>query len=244
MAAFEIRRAGDRARTTTDWLTSNHSFSFGPHYDRANLAFGPLIALNSDVVEPGPGYRSHRHAGLEVLSWVTAGVLEHDSGGVVTQVRPGQLQYLSTGSGIEHAERSGSATEPVRVLQLWLTGRADAAPDYTVGPIPAGDWVLAAASSRAAPIRLRHVEAELHLGRLQPGAVVTLPEAAGLYVFVVRGRIELDGFELGPEDEARSAGPASIPPQPVRPAAPATITARARAEILVWAFPQLRTLES
>jgi len=123
--SWDVRRAGSRAVTRTDWLRSAHSFAFGAHYDPDNLSFGTLLACNVDEVQPGDGYPRHRHASVEILTWVLAGTLEHvgfagrDSSGS-RLVRPGGLQYLSAGSGIDHIERSGSATEPVRVVQMWL----------------------------------------------------------------------------------------------------------------------------
>lgn len=49
-AGFEIRRAATRAVTTTPWLTSRHSFSFGDHYDPDNTHFGLLLVNNDDIV--------------------------------------------------------------------------------------------------------------------------------------------------------------------------------------------------
>jgi len=57
----DVRRAGDRFVTRTDWLESWHSFSYGPHYDAANTSFGSLHAHNDDVLAPGGGFAMHRH---------------------------------------------------------------------------------------------------------------------------------------------------------------------------------------
>jgi len=188
--------------TRTDWLESSHSFSFGAHYDPDNLGFGPLIAVNVDTVQSGPGYPEHRHAGVEILTWVLAGELAHLAPGGVTRVRPGQLQYLSAGTGVSHTERSASVTEPVRVVQQWLSGSAVDDPAYAVEEIPSGPLVLAASAHRPAPIRLRHVEAELYLGQLPAGAELALP-AGRILLLLLGGRASVDGVSLGVEDELR-----------------------------------------
>lgn len=220
MNGFEIRRAADRAATRTDWLESRHSFSFGPHYDPDNLGYGPLIALNADVVQPGPGYTAHRHAGTEILTWVVAGVLEHEAADEVSRVRPGQLQYLSVGAGLTHAERSAD-DQPVEVVQMWLTGRADGESRYAVEKIPTGPWALAGSSSRPAPIALRNVEAELYVGRPAPGDEVDLP-ATDLHLYVVRGELTVDGLSLQPGDAL--CGQAK------------RLRASTEAEVLAWSF--------
>ena len=67
---IDIRRAGDRFRSEGDGRSTAHSFSFGPHYDPANTAFGGLICHNDDRVAPGFGYADHPHRDLEIVTWV------------------------------------------------------------------------------------------------------------------------------------------------------------------------------
>lgn len=220
MREFDIRRADDRAVTRTDWLVSRHSFAFGSHYDPDNVSFGPLLAVNADVVQPGPGYVSHRHAGLEILTWVRAGVLAHELAGKLSWVEPGHLQYLSVGRGIEHAERSGSNVA-VSVVQMWLAGAGQGPPEYHFAPIPAGQWVLAASGQRPAPIRLRHARAELWRSVLEPGATIALP-AESMHLLVLSGTVRVDGESLEPEDALRGRA--------------ARLSATTAAELLVWTF--------
>jgi redox-sensitive bicupin YhaK (pirin superfamily) len=215
--------------TSTDWLHSAHSFSFGPHYDPANLSFGLLLAHNVDEVQPGPGYRPHRHASVEILTWVLSGVLEHSNADGDRRVEPGTLQYLSAGSGIEHAERSASASEPVRVVQMWLVpAEPGGEPRYRAAGIPPDGLVLAASGVRPAPIALRQPAAELFLGRLPAGTTLDLPAAAYLHLFLLTGAVSVRGeaFDrLGPEDALRiTDGP------PVR------LTAEQDVEFLLWAM--------
>jgi quercetin 2,3-dioxygenase len=230
--ALEIRRSAARAVTSTDWLHSAHSFSFGAHYDPANLSFGLLLAHNVDEVQPGPGYRPHRHASVEILTWVLSGVLEHSDADGDRRVEPGTLQYLSAGTGIEHAERSASAGEPVRVVQMWLApAEPGGEPCYRVAkvPSPVAGLTLAASGTRPAPIMLRQPGAELFRGRLPSGAALDLPTAPYLHLFLLTGSArvynEAAADLFGPEDAVRITG-----------GPPVRLVAERDAEFLVWAM--------
>ena len=122
------RRGQDRGRTDAGWLDSRHSFSFGRHHDPRWMGFGALRVINEDRVAPGAGFPPHRHANMEILSYVLSGALAHkDShGGALRQaqderiLRPGELQWMSAGHGIEHSEYNASADQPVHFLQIWI----------------------------------------------------------------------------------------------------------------------------
>ena len=72
-----VHPAAMRFLTRTPWLESWHSFSFGPHYDPANVGHGRLVVSNDDVVQPGTGFGLHAHRNMEIVTWVWEGELEH-----------------------------------------------------------------------------------------------------------------------------------------------------------------------
>ena len=231
---IDVRRAADRFTTTTDWLTSRHSFSFGPHYDPANVGHAVLVAHNEDVVAPGTGYGTHPHADLEIVTWVLEGSLVHeDSRGNAGVIHPGLAQRMSAGSGVLHSERNDApgVTTPTRFVQMWvLPDESGLRPSYEQREVPSGRGLTPLASGVRgldAAVRVHTSGAALHLGRLAPTESVTLPDAPHLHVFVARGAVDLEG--AGPLDEGDAArftgdgGP--------------RLTARADAEVLVWGLP-------
>lgn len=120
-ATVEIRRAADRAVTTTSWLKSRHSFSFGDHYDPDNTHHGLLLVNNDDQMEPASGFDPHPHRDMEIVTWVLRGALRHqDSAGNSGVIYPGLAQRMSAGTGILHSEMNDSATEPVHFVQMWV----------------------------------------------------------------------------------------------------------------------------
>jgi len=104
---IELRRAEQRFLTRTDWSETQHSFSFGEHYDPSNVSFGQLLVNNDDLVRAGSGYADHPHRDTEIITWVLSGSLVHqDSRGNSGLIYPGLAQRMSAGSGIVHSERN------------------------------------------------------------------------------------------------------------------------------------------
>jgi redox-sensitive bicupin YhaK (pirin superfamily) len=198
----EIRRAADRAVTTTSWLKSRHSFSFGDHYDPDNTHFGLLVVNNDDIVEPGTGFGTHPHRDMEIVTWVLRGELAHrDSTGNSGVIYPGLAQRMSAGSGILHSEMNDSATEPVHFVQMWVvpdeTGIAPSYQQHEIGSEMLDAALVTIASGTPgseAAITLHNRNAALHGARLQPGDSVGLPQAPYLHLFAARGRVTCEGI--------------------------------------------------
>lgn len=205
-----IRRAADRGVTTTPWLTSRHSFSFGDHYEPDNTHHGLLVVNNDDLVQPASGFDTHPHRDMEIVTWVLEGELTHrDSEGNHGVIYPGLAQRMSAGSGILHSERNDSSTRPVHFIQMWVTpdetGISPGYQQHEIGHIGAELVTIASGiPGRDAAISLHNRNTALHGARLQPGDSITAPDAPYLHIFVPRGRLALDGAdELGEGDAAR-----------------------------------------
>ncbi|WP_445162534.1 pirin family protein [Mycobacterium sp. Dal123C01] len=208
----EIRRAADRSVTTTPWLKSRHSFSFGDHYDPDNTHHGLLVVNNDDLVEPDAGFATHPHRDMEIVTWVLEGELTHrDSAGNHGVIYPGLAQRMSAGSGILHSEKNDSSTQPVHFVQMWVVPDETAiSPGYQQHEIDeqalrSGLVTIASGiPGRDAAIFLHNRNAALHGARLRPGDTVTAPTAPFLHVFVPRGRLTVDGAgELADGDAVR-----------------------------------------
>ena len=197
----EIRRAADRAVTTTSWLKSRHSFSFGDHYDPYNTHHGLLLVNNDDIVEPGTGFDTHPHRDMEIVTWVLRGELTHqDSTGNSGVIYPGLAQRMSAGSGILHSEKNDSSTEPVHFVQMWVvpdeTGISPSYQQHEIDEEMLSSGLVTIASgmpAREAAITLHNRNAALHGARLGPGDTVELPPSPYLHLFVPRGRATVEG---------------------------------------------------
>jgi redox-sensitive bicupin YhaK (pirin superfamily) len=228
---IEVRRAGQRFRTRTDWLESFHSFSFGPHYDPSNLGFSTMRVLNDDVIGPGRGFGAHPHQDMEIVTWVLKGAVAHkDSSGGEGILCPGEVQTMTAGTGVIHSEQNASTTEPLHLLQMWIEpNRTGLRPSYEQQAFPeeARRGVLLPVVSNGSiegtlPI---HQDATMWVGSLAAGDVVEHRPTVGehVHVYVVSGRVLVGGETLETGDAARITG-----------RGPLRFEAEQAAELVVW----------
>ncbi len=206
-----LRPATQRGHGNYGWLDSHHSFSFGDYYDAAHMNFGPLRVINEDRVEPGMGFGTHGHRDMEIISYVLDGELSHqDNMGTGSVIVPGDVQRMSAGRGVQHSEFNPSKTAGVHFLQIWIEpSERGIAPSYEQANVTAaakrGRLALIAAPAGEGGAVLLHQDARVYATLLDGRASVSHTLAAGrrAYVHVARGRVSVNGLELGPGDAAR-----------------------------------------
>lgn len=198
------RPAAARGSVRLDWLHSRHTFSFGHYHDPQWMGFGLLRVINDDTVAPGGGFAPHSHANMEIISVVLDGALAHrDSAGHEGVIRPGDVQWMSAGHGIQHSEYNASQTEPVHFLQIWIqTDRLNAAPAYAQKQFDPearrARWALLASPDGAEGSLAIRQQARLLATRLEPGDAVPLALDATKrqWLHVATGEVQLDGRTL------------------------------------------------
>jgi redox-sensitive bicupin YhaK (pirin superfamily) len=211
---IDVRRAADRFHTDLGWLDSWHSFSFGNHYDPANVGHGLLIVSNDDTVRAGGGFGTHGHADMEIVTWVLTGELEHrDSEGNHGVLSPGIAQRMSAGTGIRHSEMNASDTVDVHFVQMWvLPDTAGVAPGYEQRDVnevldAGGFAAVASGQGHAGAVSIHQRGAVLWAARLHPNRRAEVPGAAHTHVFVALGSGALEGVgPLATGDAVRVTG--------------------------------------
>jgi redox-sensitive bicupin YhaK (pirin superfamily) len=118
---LNIRRSKDRGHFKNDWLDSYHTFSFSSYYDPEFVQFGPLRVINQDIVNENSGFGMHGHQDMEIFTYILSGTLEHqDSMGNKKQIKAGEVQIMSAGTGVRHSEYNPSKNASVELLQIWV----------------------------------------------------------------------------------------------------------------------------
>lgn len=127
-----IRKSTERGHLNFGWLDTYHTFSFGEYHAPEHMGFGDLRVINDDTVAPGAGFPSHPHKNMEIITYILDGVLEHkDNMGNTSQIRVGDVQRMSAGTGVVHSEYNASKMDPVHLLQIWvLPAHKNQAPSY------------------------------------------------------------------------------------------------------------------
>ena len=120
----ELHPANERGHAGLDWLDTYHSFSFATYFNPAREQFGCLRVLNDDTIAGGTGFDLHPHNNMEIITLMLEGSLEHrDSMGNTQVIAQGEVQVMSAGTGIYHAEYNHSETEDAKLFQIWIFPR-------------------------------------------------------------------------------------------------------------------------
>ena len=197
---LKIRRSEDRGHVELDWLSSHHTFSFGSYFDPKHLGFRALRVINDDRIAPATGFDTHPHHDMEILSYVVEGALEHrDSLGNGSVIRPGDVQRMSAGTGVQHSERNPSHSEEVRLLQIWIMPEhRDAAPSYDERRFEVEERagrlrVVASQNGREGSVSI-DADVSLYAGLFAPGdrAELALAPRRHVWVQVVSGDVDVE----------------------------------------------------
>lgn len=205
----KLHRAHTRGHADHGWLDTHHSFSFASYYDPSRMGFGRLRVLNDDKVAGGRGFGRHPHRDMEIVSIPLKGGLRHkDSMGNEHVIRTGDVQVMSAGTGIQHAEQNDSTKDPVHFLQIWvIPDRQGVEPRYQQEHFSEADrqnrWQQIVSPDSNDEGLWIHQQAWFQLGKFEAGRQSEYElrgQRSGVYVFLLAGKVKVAGQALESRD--------------------------------------------
>jgi quercetin 2,3-dioxygenase len=205
-----VRKSEARGHANHGWLDSYHTFSFANYYDPNHMSFRSLRVINEDVVNPGKGFGTHGHQDMEIITYVLEGALEHkDSLGTGAVIKPGEVQRMSAGTGIQHSEFNHSQTDLVHLLQIWILPDTNGLQpsyeqrDFSVAEKHGKFRLVAARDAREGAVKV-HQDVDLYAAVLDKNSRVShaLQVNRHAWVQVARGAVLLNGLALEKGDGA------------------------------------------
>src|SRR5947207_2677862 len=222
---MKIRRANERGHAEHGWLDSYHTFSFANYHDPQWMGYRSLRVINDDLVMPGMGFGRHPHRDMEILTYILSGSLAHkDSMGNGRVIRPGEVQYMAAGRGVEHSESNPSQDEAVHFLQIWVQpDQKGVTPRYaekSLASAPTGKLHLVTSKSGRDGSIAIHQDADLWLAKLNAGDEVRHKLASGRHAWlhVAEGEVSLNGKTLSGGDAAAVSEESALNLKAAKPA--------------------------
>ena len=196
------------------WLNARHHFSFADYNDPARMGWGAIRVWNDDEIAAQSGFPPHPHRDMEIITYVRTGAITHqDSLGNKGRTEAGDVQVMSAGTGIRHAEYN-LETETTTLFQIWVIPSVEGgSPSWGAKPFPKGDRsgklvVLASGHDEDHEALRIRADARLLGGTIKAGDRVTYESAQGRHIYLVpaTGRIEIDGQLFEARDGAAIIG--------------------------------------
>lgn len=199
---LELRPFDHLGRHDGGWLDAHYHFSFADYADPDRMGIGALRVWNDDTIQPGTGFDPHGHRDMEIITYIREGAITHeDSLGNIGRTEAGQVQVMSAGTGIRHAEFN---REPgvTRLFQIWIIPeRTGLPPRWETKPFPRTHGTLEVLASG-----LSEDEGAPHIFRNARVVGATLdredsvsyqPRHHHVYLVPARGTITVNGMPVG-----------------------------------------------
>jgi quercetin 2,3-dioxygenase len=200
------------------WLDARHHFSFGRYYNPERSHFGVLRVINDDTIEAGRGFAAHPHDNMEIITYVREGAISHaDNLGHEGSTVAGDVQVMSAGSGIVHAEKNA---EPVttKLYQIWIEpSKAQVTPRWEMRQFPKAPLnthlsllVSGQHEHEGQGAAFIHQDAAIYGGSLKAGTEIEQTVKHQAYILASEGEMIVNGATLHKGDGAEVSGHKTI----------------------------------
>lgn len=209
---IDIRPFDSLGRADHGWLDARHHFSFSGYYDPTRMGWGNIRVWNDDRIAPRTGFPPHPHGDMEIVTYVRTGAITHeDSLGNKGRTAAGDVQVMSAGTGVTHAEFN-LEDEETTLFQIWIeTDRPGAAPAWGAMPFPKtsreGQFQLLASGNGEDGALTINADARILGATLKAGDSVSYATEPARHLYLVpSGKVRVNGVEAGARDGIAATG--------------------------------------
>jgi len=211
---IDIRPFNTLGHADHGWLNARHHFAFADYHDPQRMGWGAIRVWNDDEIAAQSGFPPHPHADMEIITYVRSGAITHqDSEGNKGRTEAGDVQVMSAGTGIRHAEYN-LEDEATTLFQIWVqTDQRGARPSWGAKPFPKGDRAgrfitLASGFEEDAEALKINAAARVLGATLAAGetAELSLDPQRHAYLVASKGSIEVNGARAAPRDGVAITG--------------------------------------
>jgi redox-sensitive bicupin YhaK (pirin superfamily) len=215
---IDVRPFATLGHADHGWLDARHHFSFASYHDPARMGWGSIRVWNDDTIAAQSGFPPHAHSDMEIVTFVRSGAITHqDSLGNKGRTAAGDVQVMSAGTGITHAEFNVE-DEATTLFQIWIIpDRRGEAPGWGQREFPkanreGGFEVLASGTPEQDDALSIRTDAKIAAATLGAGqqAVWTTSAERHQYLVAPKGRIRVNGVEAQPRDGVAITGEGQI----------------------------------
>jgi len=203
---IDIRPFATLGHANHGWLDARHHFSFANYHDPQRMGWGAIRVWNDDRIAARSGFPPHPHRDMEIITYVRSGAITHqDSLGNKGRTGAGDVQVMSAGTGVTHAEYN-LEDEDTTLFQIWIqTDRPSAPPSWGMMPFPKqareGSFQTLASGAADDGALTINADAKLLGATLAAGTSLTYrPDPARHLYLVPSAAVRINGVEAGPRD--------------------------------------------
>lgn len=202
---LQLRKAHERGNGSFDWLESYHTFSFANYYDPRHMHFSHLRVINEDFIAPEHGFGMHPHSDMEILTYVLNGRVAHkDSMGNQTEVKAGEFQIMSAGTGIFHSEVNPDSQETLHLYQIWIMpNEKGVTPRYSQDRFPdkEGATLILSPNAEEGSFKIyQEMKLWRHQYRTETSETIALNPQRRYWLQIVKGQLNVNGISLNTSD--------------------------------------------
>jgi len=213
---IDVRKFESLGHADHGWLNARHHFSFANYHDLSRMGWGRIRVWNDDQIAAKSGFPPHPHRDMEIVTYVRTGAITHqDSMGNKGRTGAGDVQVMSAGSGVVHAEYN-LENEQTTLFQIWIeTDQPGVQPGWGAKPFPKysreGAFQLLASGHPGDGVLTIHADARVLGATVKAGKTVAVDAKPDRHLYLVpSGRVRVNGVEAGPRDGIAITGESKL----------------------------------